>query len=152
MIYDLLHRPFPLPVPLLRYHYFPLRCDWPPGTSGFWCIGVTALMLVGRLERRVRSCRWAADGQKWSQSCCCQRRGTENLPLFSSSSSSVCDAVTGGRGNGSGRRMKRRRGEKTRRRQMTRGDKERRNEIMTQGNKCIRQEGQGGRRQDEQRS
>lgn len=64
MIYDLLHRPFPLPVPLLRYHYFPLRCDWPPGTSGFWCIGVTALVLVGRLERRVRSCRWAADGQK----------------------------------------------------------------------------------------
>lgn len=64
----------------------------------------------------------------------------------------MCDAETGGRGNGSGRRMKRRRGEKTRRRQMTRGDKERRNEIMTQGNKCIRQEGQGGRRQDEQRS
>lgn len=47
--------------------------------------------------------------------------------------------------------MKRRQGEKTRRQQMMRGDRERRSEIMTQGNKCIRQEGRGGRRQDEQR-
>jgi len=54
----------------LHYRCSTLRSDWPTGMLGFWCIGVTVLVLSGRRERLSLSCKQA----EMMQSCTAVRK------------------------------------------------------------------------------